>query len=142
MMIFHAFFLLFCVKNHKKTFIRNNHLYEKHMEGRSTDLVNGFRHSVPYINIHRDKTFVITLNGNAIADKNFTHIISDIGLLHSLGIRLVVVYGIRPQIDKKLLTRQYPAIYHKNIHVTDANTMELVKKYQLHYNGILPLCYR
>lgn len=122
------FFLLFCVKNHKKTFIRNNHLYEKHMEGRSTDLVNGFRHSVPYINIHRDKTFVITLNGNAIADKNFTHIISDIGLLHSLGIRLVVVYGIRPQIDKKLLTRQYPAIYHKNIRVTDANTMELAKK--------------
>ncbi|HGJ5899274.1 MAG TPA: amino-acid N-acetyltransferase, partial [Arsenophonus apicola] len=98
------------------------------MEGRSTDLVIGFRHSVPYINIHRDKTFVITLNGNAIADKNFTHIISDIGLLHSLGIRLVVVYGIRPQIDKKLLTRQYPAIYHKNIRVTDANTMELAKK--------------
>lgn len=39
------------------------------MKGRSTDLINGFRHSVPYINIHRDKTFVITLNGNAIADK-------------------------------------------------------------------------
>lgn len=98
------------------------------MKGRRTDLVNGFRHSVPYINIHRDKTFVITLNGNAIADKNFAHIISDIGLLHSLGIRLVIVYGIRPQIDKKLINQQYPIIYHKNIRVTDANTLELAKQ--------------
>lgn len=63
------FFLLFCVKNHKNTFTKNSHLYEEHMKGRRTDLVNGFCHSVPYINIHRDKTFVITLNGRAIADK-------------------------------------------------------------------------
>lgn len=121
------FFLLFCVKNHKKTLIWNN-LYRKYMKGRSTDLINGFRHSVPYINIHRDKTFVITLNGNAIADKNFTHLISDIGLLHSLGIRLVIVYGIRPQVNKTLINDQYPVIYHKNIRVTDANTLELTKQ--------------
>lgn len=92
------FFLLFCVKNHKNTFTKNSHLYEEHMKGRRTDLVNGFRHSVPYINIHRDKTFVITLNGSAIADKNFAHIINDIGLLPSLGIRLVIVYGVVTQI--------------------------------------------
>lgn len=55
------FFLLFCVKNHKNTFIKNNHSYEEDMKGHTTDLVNGFRHSVPYINIHRNKTFVITL---------------------------------------------------------------------------------
>ncbi|CAA2929368.1 Amino-acid acetyltransferase [Arsenophonus endosymbiont of Bemisia tabaci Q2] len=81
-----------------------------------------------YINIHRDKIFVITLNGNAIAGKNFAHIISDIGLLHSLGIRLVIVYRIRPKIDKKLINKQYPIIYHKNIRVTDANTLELAKQ--------------
>lgn len=97
------------------------------MKGHTTDLVNGFRHSVPYINIPRNKTFVITLNGDAIADKNFANIISDIGLLHRLGIRLVAVYSIRLQIDKKLKNHQCPVVDHKNIRVTDANSLELAK---------------
>ncbi len=60
---------------------------------RRTELVEGFRHSVPYINAHRGKTFVIMLGGEAIEHENFSNIVNDIGLLHSLGIRLVVVYG-------------------------------------------------
>ncbi len=63
---------------------------------RRTELVEGFRHSVPYINAHRGKTFVIMLGGEAIEHDNFSSIVNDIGLLHSLGIRLVVVYGARP----------------------------------------------
>lgn len=39
------------------------------------------------------------LGGEAIEHDNFSSIVNDIGLLHSLGIRLVVVYGARPQID-------------------------------------------
>ena len=66
---------------------------------RRTELVRGFRHSVPYINAHRGKTFVIMLGGEAIEHENFSSIVNDIGLLHSLGIRPVVVYGARPQID-------------------------------------------
>ena len=62
---------------------------------RRTELVEGFRHSVPYINAHRGKTFVIMLGGEAIEHDNFSSIVNDIGLLHSLGIRLVVVYGAR-----------------------------------------------
>ena len=62
---------------------------------RRTELVEGFRHSVPYINAHRGKTFVIMLGGEAIEHENFSSIVNDIGLLHSLGIRLVVVYGAR-----------------------------------------------
>lgn len=57
---------------------------------RKTELVEGFRHSVPYINTHRGKTFVIMLGGEAIEHENFSSIVNDIGLLHSLGIRLVV----------------------------------------------------
>ena len=64
---------------------------------RRTELVEGFRHSVPYINAHRGKTFVIMLGGEAIEHENFSSIVNDIGLLHSLGIRLVLVYGARPQ---------------------------------------------
>ncbi|EEW2263834.1 TPA: amino-acid N-acetyltransferase [Escherichia coli] len=95
---------------------------------RKTELVEGFRHSVPYINTHRGKTFVIMLGGEAIEHENFSSIVNDIGLLHSLGIRLVVVYGARPQIDANLAAHHHELLYHKNIRVTDAKTLELVKQ--------------
>ncbi|WDB54109.1 amino-acid N-acetyltransferase [Escherichia albertii] len=95
---------------------------------RKTKLVEGFRHSVPYINTHRGKTFVIMLGGEAIEHENFSSIVNDIGLLHSLGIRLVVVYGARPQIDANLAAHHHEPLYHKNIRVTDAKTLELVKQ--------------
>ena len=95
---------------------------------RKTELVEGFRHSVPYINTHRGKTFVIMLGGEAIEHENFSSIVNDIGLLHSLGIRLVVVYGARPQIDAHLAAHHHEPLYHKNIRVTDAKTLELVKQ--------------
>ncbi|HCI2354738.1 amino-acid N-acetyltransferase [Escherichia coli] len=95
---------------------------------RKTELVEGFRHSVPYINTHRGKTFVIMLGGEAIEHENFSSIVNDIGLLHSLGIHLVVVYGARPQIDANLAAHHHEPLYHKNIRVTDAKTLELVKQ--------------
>ncbi|HDH3492990.1 amino-acid N-acetyltransferase [Escherichia coli] len=95
---------------------------------RKTELVEGFRHSVPYINTHRGKTFVIMLGGEAIEHENFSSIVNDIGLLHSLGIRLVVVYGARPQIDANLAAHHHEPLYHKNIRVTEAKTLELVKQ--------------
>ncbi|ROJ10094.1 amino-acid N-acetyltransferase [Escherichia coli] len=95
---------------------------------RKTELVEGFRHSVPYINTHRGKTFVIMLGGEAIEHENFSSIVNDIGLLHSFGIRLVVVYGARPQIDANLAAHHHEPLYHKNIRVTDAKTLELVKQ--------------
>ena len=95
---------------------------------RRTELVQGFRHSVPYINTHRGKTFVIMLGGEAIEHENFSSIVNDIGLLHSLGIRLVVVYGARPQIDANLAAHHHEPVYHKNTRVTDAKTLELVKQ--------------
>ncbi len=98
------------------------------MKERSIELVEGFRHSVPYINAHRGKTFVIMLGGEAIEHDNFSNIINDIGLLHSLGIRLVVVYGARPQIDANLTVHNKQAIYHKHTRVTDAESLELVKQ--------------
>ncbi|MDE1487033.1 amino-acid N-acetyltransferase [Xenorhabdus bovienii] len=98
------------------------------MKERCTELVEVFRHSVPYINAHRGKNFVIMLGGEAIAHENFPNIVNDIGLLHNLGIRLIVVYGARPQIDQKLAEYHSQPIYHKHTRVTDAKTLELVKQ--------------
>ncbi|ESE23096.1 amino-acid N-acetyltransferase [Escherichia coli 910096-2] len=116
-------------KQNKNTIISNNHAKRcTVVKERKTELVEGFRHSVPYINTHRGKTFVIMLGGEAIEHENFSSIVNDIGLLHSLGIRLVVVYGARPQIDANLAAHHHEPLYHKNIRVTDAKTLELVKQ--------------
>jgi len=69
---------------------------------RSTALVKGFRQSAPYVNAHRDKTAVIMLGGEAMADENFQNIVNDIALLNSLGMKLVLVFGARPQINRAL----------------------------------------
>ena len=95
---------------------------------RDTELVEWFRESTPYVSLHRDKTFVIMLDGDTIACKNFINIINDISLLHSLGIKLVVVFGVRHQINQALQAHDIEPLYHKNIRVTDAETLELVKQ--------------
>lgn len=66
------------------------------------DYVTWFRNSSPYINAHRDKTFVVAFGGEAVQHPNFAHLVQDLVLLHSLGIRLVLVHGARPQIDARL----------------------------------------
>ena len=61
-----------------------------------------FRASTPYISAHRDRTFVIALNGEALMHGNLANIVHDLALLHVLGARLVVVHGARPQLDAAL----------------------------------------
>ncbi|GAB2190691.1 amino-acid N-acetyltransferase [Sessilibacter sp. MAH1] len=68
----------------------------------SNNYIDWFRASSPYINDYRGKTFVVYLPGEAISHDNFSTIIQDLALLNSLGVRLVIVHGARPQIDERL----------------------------------------
>lgn len=87
------------------------------------DYVNWFRHSSPYINAHRGKTFVIMLPGEALTHPNFGHIIQDLALLASLGVRLVLVHGARPQIDARLSGLTLAPAFHRNLRITDARSL-------------------
>ncbi|WP_407903133.1 amino-acid N-acetyltransferase [Gallibacterium anatis] len=95
---------------------------------RSTELVQWFRQSTPYVTAHRNKTFVIMLDGNTTSSPNFSNIIDDISLLHSLGIKLVIVFGARKQINDALALAHIAERYHKNIRITDPQTLHLVKQ--------------
>ncbi|MBQ0785679.1 MAG: amino-acid N-acetyltransferase, partial [Amphritea sp.] len=88
--------------------------------------VNWFRHSSPYINAHRGKTFVLMLGGEALADDNFGNIIHDIALLNSLGVKLVLIHGSRPQIAAKLEQLQISDKVHHHLRVTDSDTLQCV----------------
>ncbi|OBT06568.1 amino-acid N-acetyltransferase [Vibrio sp. UCD-FRSSP16_10] len=90
---------------------------------RSTELVKGFRQSTPYVNAHRDSTMVIYLCGEALNHENFPNIVSDIALLHSLGVKLVLVHGARPQIDQRLHLQSLSSPYHKDIRITESSTL-------------------
>ncbi len=96
------------------------------MKIRSTALVKGFRQSAPYVNAHRGKTMVVMLGGEAVADSNFANIISDLSLLHSLGVKIVLVHGARPQINELLDEHNYSTPYHKGIRITDAKALNFV----------------
>jgi amino-acid N-acetyltransferase len=93
----------------------------------NSQYVKWFRHSSPYINAHRGKTFVLMLEGDAIADANFAHIVQDIALLNSLGVRLVIVHGARPQIDQALNVLHIKSQFHGDLRITDQAALNAVR---------------
>lgn len=95
---------------------------------RTTELVDGFRHSAPYVNAHRGKTFVVMLGGEALAQNHFRAILNDVALLHSLGIKVVLVYGARPQIDAALAVNGIEPAYHEGVRITDEDSLKVIKQ--------------
>ena len=80
--------------------------------------VSWFRQSAPYIHAHRGRTFVILIGGEAVEDKNFAHLIHDIALLGSLGVRIVLVHGARPQIKQLLQQSGIDSKFSDNMRIT------------------------
>lgn len=90
--------------------------------------IEWFRYSSAYINAHRNKVFVILLTGEALADRNFANIVYDISLLNSLGVKLVLVHGARPQISAALESAGLESRYHKNLRITDIDSLTITKQ--------------
>ena len=90
--------------------------------------VSWFRDSSPYIHAHRNKTFVISFGGEAVLADDFAHHVHDFALLSSLGIRLVLVHGIRPQIDERLHKLNATAKFHNHLRITDDLALQCVKE--------------
>ena len=94
----------------------------------SKQLVDWFRNSAPYINAHRGKTFVLMIGGEALETDNFQHIVNDIALLNSLGVKLVLVHGARPQIQKQLKLHGHQSQFVDDLRITDDKSLTLIKQ--------------
>ena len=94
----------------------------------SPQFVAWFRSVAPYINAFRGRTFVVAFGGEVVADGKFVELTHDLNLLASLGVRLVLVHGARPQIEQHLSRNSIEDRYHQNIRLTDAETMQCVKE--------------
>jgi len=92
------------------------------------DYVKFFRETAPYTNMHRGKTFVIVLRGEGILHANFTHLVGDIALLAAQGIKVVLVHGAKPQVDRQLELRQIASCYQDQVRITDAEVMACVQE--------------
>ena len=94
----------------------------------TTDFVDWFRAAAPYIHGFRGKTFVIAFGGELVADANFVQLAHDVNLLNSLGVRLVLVHGVRPQVEARLQENGTAIRYVSGLRVTDDAALACVKE--------------
>jgi amino-acid N-acetyltransferase len=66
--------------------------------------------------------------GEAVASKAFRTLLYDVALLHSLGVRVVLVAGARPQIDEALSRRGAEPRFEGELRVTDDVALQCVKE--------------
>ena len=97
-------------------------------ESQQHEFVHWFRNSSPYINAFRGRTFVLTFGGEVVADAVFANLVHDIALLHSLGVRLVLVHGARPQIESRLKQQGVELEYVNGLRITHDDALQCVKQ--------------
>ena len=92
--------------------------------------VEWLRHAAPYINAHRGRTFVIAFPGAAAQPPQVEGLVHDLAVLASLGARLVLVPGARPQVEARLARRGLEPVYaagSTGLRITDAEALECVR---------------
>ena len=97
---------------------------QKNLSGSRNSFVEHFRLSAKFIYQFNKKIFVIAFGGEVLKDEQLKQISHDINLLHSLNIKLVLVHGIRPHIDKKLIANKQTTRLVRNQRVTDKQSLE------------------
>ncbi len=88
--------------------------------------LESFRQATPYIYAHRGKTFVVYLSDAVLNSKNLPSLIHDLALVHTLGVKLVLVLGLRRLIDKKL--GKIKNTFHGDLRITDLNSIQQIKE--------------
>ena len=85
--------------------------------------------ALPYIQKYYGKTIVVKYGGNAmISDELRQAVISDIILLHLVGLRVVVVHGGGPEISEMLKKTGKESRFVDGLRYTDEETMDVVQQ--------------
>ena len=85
--------------------------------------------ALPYIQKFTGKTIVVKYGGNAMISEQLRQaVISDIILLHLVGIRVVVVHGGGPEISSMLKKIGKESKFVDGLRYTDEETMDIVQQ--------------
>jgi len=82
----------------------------------------------PYIHAFRGRTFVVAFPGELVVAGRLNALVQDVSLLHAMGMRIVVVFGSRPQINEQLRLRGGEARYANGLRITDPLALECAKE--------------
>lgn len=88
-----------------------------------SDLVSWLREASPYVHAHRGQICVVYLSGAAVAGPNLEHHVYDLALLVGLGLKVVLVHGIRPQLEERLARVGVDSRVVRGIRITDAEVL-------------------
>ncbi|MGZ5847294.1 MAG: amino-acid N-acetyltransferase [Ramlibacter sp.] len=87
-----------------------------------------FRSVAPYIHMHRGKTFVVAVAGEAVAAGKLQAIAQDLALIQSMGVKVVLVHGFRPQVNEQLKAKGHAARYSHGMRITDEVALDCAQE--------------
>jgi amino-acid N-acetyltransferase len=87
-----------------------------------------FRSVAPYIHMHRGKTFVVGMAGEAVAAGKLPNIAQDLALIQSMGVRVVLVHGFRPQVNEQLKAKGHASRYSHGMRITDGVSLDCAQE--------------
>ena len=85
-------------------------------------------HALPHIQKYRKKIVVVKYGGNAMINEELKEaVMRDLVLLSTIGIRIVLVHGGGPAINKTLEKMQVESKFVDGLRVTDRETVDVVQ---------------
>ena len=87
-----------------------------------------FRSVAPYIHKFRNQTFVVGIAGEAIAAGKLPHLAQDLAMIQSMGVKIVLVHGFRPQVAEQLKAKGHAAQYSHGIRITDSVALDCAQE--------------
>ena len=87
-----------------------------------------FRSVAPYIHKFRHQTFVVGIAGEAIAAGKLPHLAQDLAMIQSMGVKVVLVHGFRPQVNEQLKAKGHTANYSHGIRITDEIALDCAQE--------------
>jgi amino-acid N-acetyltransferase len=87
-----------------------------------------FRSVAPYIHKFRNQTFVVGIAGEAIAAGKLPHLAQDLAMIQSMGVKVVLVHGFRPQVNEQLRAKGHTPRYSHGMRITDEVSLDCAQE--------------
>lgn len=89
-------------------------------------VVSALKHAAPYIRLFKGKVFVIKVGGEVFADPALTSaLVEQVGILHQLGIRAVLIHGGGPQSTQLAAALGFDTQFVEGRRVTNSDSLNV-----------------